>query len=236
MTISRSDPDIYGGQDPRDIPAYGFNEAARYLKIAPATLRSWVIGRPYPLRERTGFFEPLIQLPDSNENKLSFANLVEAHVLRSLRTEHSVSIQAVRRALQYAQNQFNIKRLLLSPELLAGAGELFLNKYSELISLSKSGQFVLRKVLESYLKRIEWENDLPIRLYPFLREETADDARPIVINPFISFGRPIIERKSVSTATIVDRFDAGETESELAADYDLEISEIETAIIYELAA
>lgn len=236
MTISRSHLDIYGGQDPRNIPAYGFNEAARYLKIAPATLRSWVIGRPYPLRERTGFFVPLIPLPDPGERKLSFANLIEAHVLRSLRTEHGMSLQAVRDALQYAQSKLKIKRLLLSPELRAGARELFLDRYSELISLSKSGQLALRKVLEAYLKRIEWEQNLPVRLYPFLRKETADDARPIVIDPFISFGRPIIKRKSVSTATIVDRFDAGETDAELAADYDLEIAEIEAAIIYERAA
>jgi hypothetical protein len=31
-----------------DNPAYTIAEAARYLKLAPATLRSWFIGRSYP--------------------------------------------------------------------------------------------------------------------------------------------------------------------------------------------
>ena len=38
-------------QDIRNQPAYTLAEAARYLKVAPATLRSWVVGRSY---ERTG--------------------------------------------------------------------------------------------------------------------------------------------------------------------------------------
>lgn len=33
--------------DIRDQPAYTVAEAARYLKLAPATLRSWVAGCPY---------------------------------------------------------------------------------------------------------------------------------------------------------------------------------------------
>lgn len=54
--------EIYGGRDPRSVPVYGFAEAARYVRIAGATLRSWVVGRPYPLRDGEGFFEPLIAL------------------------------------------------------------------------------------------------------------------------------------------------------------------------------
>ena len=34
--------------DIRSQPAYTLAEAARYLKLAPATLRAWLIGRDYP--------------------------------------------------------------------------------------------------------------------------------------------------------------------------------------------
>jgi hypothetical protein len=33
--------DIYGGVDPREIPAYRYVDAARYLNIASPTLRSF---------------------------------------------------------------------------------------------------------------------------------------------------------------------------------------------------
>src|SRR5438105_14454888 len=88
----------------RDQPAYGLAEAARYLKVASATLHSWVAGRPYPKAGgKIARFQPLIHPPRRNPPVLTFWNLIEAHVLRSLRTEHGVSLKAVRQALDYVQ-------------------------------------------------------------------------------------------------------------------------------------
>jgi len=214
-------------------PIYKFLEAARYLKIAPATLRSWVIGRSYPKGKGFGYFKPLIKLADKEQHLLSFNNLIEAYVLRSLRQEHGVSIKAVRTALNYAQAEFNIPRLLLSRELLTAAGELFLQRYGELINLSRSGQVALRKMLEAHLRRIEWDSKLPVRLYPFI---DFDFQRLIAIDPLIKFGRPVIIRKAISTSSIVDRIDVGESLKAVADDYDLDVNEIEMAILYERAA
>ncbi|WP_425508309.1 hypothetical protein [Tahibacter amnicola] len=47
--------------DVRDQPAYTVAEAARYLKVAPATLRSWVAGRPYQKASVTVRSDPLIR-------------------------------------------------------------------------------------------------------------------------------------------------------------------------------
>ena len=89
--------------DLRDQPAYALAEASRYLKLPAATLRSWVIGRPYPKGGRVGHSRPLIHPPKKQPLLLTFWNLIEAHVLRSLRTERGVSINAVRQALNYAE-------------------------------------------------------------------------------------------------------------------------------------
>ena len=67
--------------DLREMPAYGINEAAHYLGIPKATLRSWVLGRPYLTATGRRFFKPIIDLPDREQRLLSFVNLVEAHVL-----------------------------------------------------------------------------------------------------------------------------------------------------------
>lgn len=220
--------------NPVSAPAYPVAEAAKYLRLPAATLRSWVRGRSYPRAKDEGYFEPLIHLPQGAQ-ELSFANLIEAHVLRALRQEHAVSIQAVRNALEYAQSQFNLNRLLLSPELMTAAGQLFLKRYGELISLSQSGQIAMSLTLESHLKRVEWDNaDFPRRLYPFI--SGTDDPKVIVIDPRIAFGRPVTIRNSISTATIVDRIDAGESMEELAEDYDLKPEDIQAAILYERRA
>ena len=88
--------------DVRNAPAYQLAEAAHYVRLALATLRSWVVGRGYPVSKGKGFFEPLIRAADPGGHVLSFNNLIEAHVLRALRSDHGVSIRSVRVALGYA--------------------------------------------------------------------------------------------------------------------------------------
>lgn len=223
--------------DVRDQPAYTPAEAARYLKLATATLRSWVAGRPYPKAGAVGRFRPLIHPPQRNPPVLSFWNLIEAHVLRSLRTDHGVSIKALREALQYAERSLMIDRLLLSKELRAHAGHVFLDHYGKLINLSASGQLAMRRVFDEHLKRVEWDEwQFPIRLYPFVSGETQTAQRPIAIDAKISFGRPIVLKAGVSTITIAERIDAGETVDDLASDYGLSRDEIEEAVLYERAA
>lgn len=223
--------------DPRSAPAYPLTEAARYLRLAPATLRSWCVGRPYPRRGGMAHFRALIRVPDRRKTVLSFENLVEAHVLRALRTQHGVSIKAVRDSIDYAEQALNIDRLLVRRELRAHAGELFLERYGELISLSRSGQLAMKKLLEAYLKRVEWDlSNVPFRLYPFVRSEMEDAPKTIVIDPTIAFGRPVLLKRGVSTRAIADRIDAGEEVREVADDYELEPSEVEEAVLYERAA
>lgn len=223
--------------DRRNKPAYGLAEAARYLKVPGATLRSWVAGRPYPTSRGGGQFKPLIHPPARKPPVLSFWNLVEAHVLRALRADHGVSIGAVRKALAYAENTLKIERLLLSKELGTEGGRIFLQRYGELVDLSASGQMALRLVFEDHLKRVEWgEWMFPIRLYPFTSSESTSAARPIAIDPAVAFGRPVLVRVGVTTSTIAERIDAGESASDVASDYDLQVNEVEEAVLYERAA
>jgi uncharacterized protein (DUF433 family) len=222
--------------DLRDQPAYGLAEAARYVKLPVATLRSWVAGRTYPGASGVQRFQPLIHPPQKKPPVLAFWNLIEAHVLRSLRTEHGVTIRAVRQALNYAERTLKIRRLLLSRDLRADAGRLFLDKYGQLIDLPASGQLAMRLVFEEHLKRVEWDEwKFPVRLYPFVSADTPAP-RTIAIDPKIAFGRPIVARAGISTAAIAGRIDAREAAAEVATDYDLTVEEVEQAVLYERAA
>ena len=214
---------------------YNLPEAARYLHLPPATLRAWVEGRSYRLSAgRTGFSEPLILRPDPRDARLSFSNLVEAHVLRALRAEHQVPMAHVRRALDYAQREFGIDRLLIRDELRAAPGEMFLQEYGRLLSLSRAGQFAMEKILDAFLRRVVRDaKGLPLRLYPFTSPSLLEDRRIVAIDPRISYGRPAIERKGISTAVLAERLNAGESVRDLAEDYGLQDEEIEEAILYE---
>src|SRR5215510_3659453 len=155
--------------DPRNRPAYPLTEAAKYLKLPSATLRAWTLGRRYPTTQGKGNFRALIRPASSKPPILSFSNLIEAHVLRALRTEHGVSVRALRQAVEFAEKKLGIARLLLRQELRSDAGQVFLDRYGELIDLSASGQLAMCQVLDAHLKRVIWDDQqLPVRLHPFV--------------------------------------------------------------------
>ena len=219
---------LLGSRDIRDQPAYTFPEAARYLGIPRATLRYWVL-------ESAGS-KPLITAPAGASGRLSFNNLVEAHVLRALRTVHRVKMGAVRDALAFAEQSLGIDRLLLRDELRTSGQEVLLERLDQLISLTKSGQLAIQRILAAYLKRVERDdNALPFRLYP-LPPGVSHGTRTIVIDPRISFGRPTIAGSGISTEALISRIDAGESVDVLADDYGLQPAQIHDAVLYERAA
>ncbi len=221
---------------PAELGRYSIPEAARYLRIPQATLRSWLIGRDYTTAAGAKTFKPLIRIADGRGRQLSFENLIEAHVLTALRKTHEVRVKDIREAIRYVERELEIKRLLLSQELKTGGGALFLDHYGELINIGQSGQLAMRSVLESFLKRVVWEDALVAAFYPFVGDWGQAAPRPIVINPNLAFGKPVVASRFIATAVITDRCDAGESIADLAEDYGLEAAEIEAAILYERAA
>ena len=223
--------------DLRNQPADGPAETARYLRLPAATLRTWLVGRDYPRGDAHATFHPLIRPATSQPLQLSFYNLIEAHVLRAFRTEHGVALVELRKARAFAEWKLHLHRLLLSPELRTHAGQVFLDRYVDLINLSASGQLAMRKMFEDHLQRVEWDEwQFPVRLYPYIEPTQRSSGRPIAIDPLVAFGRPIVRRMGISTAAIADRIDAGETVNALAEDYDLSPEEIEQAVLYSRAA
>lgn len=222
--------------DLRHQPAYTLAEAARYLKLPQATLRAWTVGRDYPVAEGQGRFKALIRPARGKPPLLSFFNLIEAHVLRALRTEHGVSIKALRNSIAYAERTLKIDRLLLREDLRTHGGKVLLDHYGQLIELSASGQIAIRRALEDHLARVEWDQwKFPVRLYPY-PTAALDGQRPIAIDAHIAFGRPVLVAHGISTRAIAERLDAGESVADLAADYHLTPADIEQAALYERAA
>ncbi len=166
--------------DLRDQPAYGISEAARYVKLPVATLRSWTVGRPYAAASGVRQSKPLIHPPERRPLALSFWNL---------------------------------------------------------INLSKSGQLALRRFFLEHLHRVEWdEATFPVRLFPFLTAVADVGKCPIVIDPGLAFGRPIVRSQGISTSVIAERNDAGESVGDIADDDELSPEEVEQAVLYERIA
>jgi uncharacterized protein (DUF433 family)/DNA-binding transcriptional regulator YiaG len=224
-------------QELREAPSYGLAEAARYLRIPISTLKSWVVGRSYPTQGGTKQFKPLIKAPSmaTGPQLLSFMNLVEIHVLDAIRREHKISLPKVRTALDFLRAKFPSNHPLVDQSFETDGANLFVEKYGNLINITKSGQLAIRELIAAHLRRIERDSHgVPVKLYPFTRTRQDDEPRVVVIDPEVAFGRPVLASTGIPTAIIADRLKAGESVNELASDYGRSQEEIIDAIRCEL--
>lgn len=226
---------LYRGEDPRGLPSYSIRETAHYLRIPIATVRSWVLGRWYQTERGKRRFAPIITLPDPDKPLLSFVNIVETHVLDAIRREHNVPLHKVRTALNYLKREFLSEHPLADQSFETDGSNLFIQKLGQLITVSQEGQLAMRELLDAHLRRIQRDpSGLAVRLYLFTRRRTSEEPRVVVIDPFVSFGKPVLAGTGVPTAVIAERYKAGESIDDLAGDYGRQRSEIEEAIRCEL--
>jgi uncharacterized protein (DUF433 family) len=226
--------DIYKGKSPADIPVYTISEAAHYLRLPVATIRSWAVGRQYPTQSGSGDFRPLIDIADPDGRLLSFRNLGELHVLGSIRRAHQVKMPAVRQAIDYLRQQFRSDHPLLEKKMLTDGKDLFIEQYENLVTITRHGQMAMKLIMAVYLRRIEWDNaGMPVRLFPFTRDRYEESPEIVSIDPRIRFGKPCINGTRIPTSIIAERHQAGDSIDFLAKDYGRTAEEIEEAIRYE---
>jgi uncharacterized protein (DUF433 family) len=223
------------GSDLRELPAYSVPEAAHYLRLPVATFRSWAVGRPYQRSDGRQFSGPILTLPDSGRPALSFVNLVEAHVLAAIRRRYQIPFLKVRSAVQFLRSRLNTKHPLADHEFTTDGISLFIDHLGDFINVTQEGQLAIRQLLQIYLRRIERDpQGIPVKLFPFTRELETDEPRAVVIDPRVSFGRPVLAGTGIATVIVAERYKAGESVEDLAVDYGRERADIEEAVRCEL--
>lgn len=190
----------------------------------------------YTQKDRSkGYFKPVFSLPDPHRSLLSYLNLVEAFVLSSLRREHLINLSKIRTAIDSLREHFNSAHPLAEHEFQTNGVDLFVEEYGQLINAGRGGQLAMREVLETYLTRVEHDpSGRAAKLFPFIRLAGTDQPRNVVINPYVSFGKPVIAGTGLPTRVVAERFKAGDTIPQIAANYGRKEEEINDALRYEL--
>jgi len=209
--------------DPRKAPAYTVGEASHFLNVPSATIRWWSVGRDS--------YEGLIKPAGLDPLLLSFLNLVELHVVAAIRRDHKLPLPKVRAAIEYLAEQYGDEHPLISKNLQTDGLDLFVEHLGHLVNISRKGQMAMRAMLSAALKRIDRDAaGIPIKLYPFTRQNFTDSPAIVVIDPKISAGRPVLKGSGVATEVIAERYKAGDSIGDLARDYGRSPEEIEEAI------
>jgi uncharacterized protein (DUF433 family) len=212
-------------------PLYTAADVAHYLRIPPSTVRAWAFGQSYRVGKETKRFKPVIQIADPKGRHLSFINLVELFVLSAIRRQHGVALKQVRSALVYLAKKFPSEHPLADHQFHTDRVDLFVEKFGEYLNISREGQIAIKEVIVARLQCVMRDDKgNPLKLYVQPRGEALADRGIVVIDPRLSFGRPVIDGTGIRTEIIKDRWIAGESLASIAEDYGRQPSEIEEII------
>ena len=230
---------------PYDIPLYRLREAARFVGLPPSTLQKWVHGREYTARGSLRFSHQIIVPADPETGRLSFANLLEAHILQATRRQE-ISLEDVRYAIKTIHDDDPAERHpLLTGRFYRHGKRLFVESLHEKIAASRPhegqrplGDFldkVVEKIgrdLDFYLDRIDRDaHEHPYQLFPVNRNEN----KVVAVNFEIAGGQPVVSGTGIQIEFLRDLQRSGMSIPDIASQYRLKSHVVAEAIDYLVA-
>jgi uncharacterized protein (DUF433 family) len=208
---------------------YTESAAADLLRVAPSTLHWWLEGRAPKYR-------PVIRVEPTGSRLVTWAEFVEAALLRSYRRVHDVPLRELRDFIDRMRDEFQVPYPLADKRPYVGSGRrlmIDLQGRSELdpefcLVAIANGQAVLTAPGEEFFERVDWAGDEPAAWRPH-----DDPASPVRVSPLVRFGRPAVG--GISTEAIAGELDGGASTEEVAEDFDLDLDAVRWAHSYELA-
>lgn len=218
-----------------EAPLYFVADVAYLIGTTASAITRWI--SPYPERRFYGpprTREPLIippePLPDGRV--LSFINLLEADLIHRYRQE-GVSLADIRRAVQYARDELNDRHPLRTRRFETDGKRLFaILEEKEGVSgliVAAHGQIAWPEAVERFFRSVEYDEvtNFAERWWPL------GPTKPILVDPRLAFGRPVVRDEFIRTDILVERFLAGEATREIADDFELSADVVEEAIRFE---
>ena len=199
------------------LPAYQIGEAADYAQISPQTVVAWHQVEAALLRER------------EKRAALSYMQLIEVAVVAAFR-KANVPLKNIRRAREYAAKLLKSEFPFAEYSFKQNGKHIYLDftqvnlKENTVLEVDQEGQLTWESVI-GRLNEFEYEDELALRWH------VAGRSSPIIIDPRISFGAPTI--KGIATWAIAGRWNAGESDSDIAEDFGLEPGDVRMALDFE---
>lgn len=209
---------------------YSFAEAAHLANVSTTTVKNWLFG--YAAKGR---IVPPLFPSSSNGAMVSFLQMIEIMVAGRFRkntTGKGLSFKKVRDAYVNAQESWSTEYPFAHMKLEALGGHIvhFLKEGGPVVShqaLDAPEQWTLPGLLRrETVDQIEYDDELAARWFPIGK------GVPIVVDPRLSTGLPVISGRGVTVQAIRKRFRAGLRIDFIAKDFEMEPDLVETAIRY----
>lgn len=221
-----------------DQRVYSFPQIDRILGLPSGTSSRWIDGY-----ERAGrSYPPVIRVEHTGDDVATWGELVECRLLAEYR-DAGVTLQRMRPAVERLRELTGSRYPLASARLwLAAEGRELVARVQDDVHLSgslslvvvRSGQHMLdwSPRASRFMNSVVWSDQgadaTPLRIVP-------DEGNPeIEIDPERGYGDPVIKGRAVATSVIRELVQAGEPIESIAESYELERSQVEAALRYEL--
>lgn len=207
-------------------------EAARLLRVPQGTLHYWLEGGT----RRGKLYRPIIREEPRGSRTVTWAEFVEAGLLRQYRRERNVPMAELRAVIDKLRAELGVPYPLAHEQPFVGAGRQLVREIQDDVGLDPDfflvavarEQLVLTSASESFVERVQWSEGVAAGWRP--HEERGS---PVLIAPDHRFGKPAVH--GISTEVLWEHDDAGEDVEAIAEDFDLEPRDVRWALSYENA-
>jgi uncharacterized protein (DUF433 family) len=209
---------------------YSEAEAARLLRVAQGTLHYWLEGGV----RRGKRYKPVIRQEPKGERSVTWAEFVEAGLLRQYRREHQVPMPELRLFIETLREKLGVPYPLAHERPFVGVGRQLVVEAQEeagldpdffLVAVARK-QLVLTAPSQLFVDRVTWEGDVAAAWRPH-----DDVDSPVRVSPLQRFGRPAVG--GISTEVLWEHDDAGESVEEIAEAFSLTPGDVRWALSYE---
>jgi uncharacterized protein (DUF433 family) len=200
------------------LPAYQIAEAAEYAQISPQTVAAWHRIEAELLKQR------------DKRSALNYMQLIEVAVVAAFR-KAGVALSNIRAAREFAAHELKSEFPFAEYRFKENGRHLYLDstqvsvKKGVALQADQAGQLTWEAVI-GRLNEFEYENHGIV-----LKWRVAGSSSPIVIDPRVSFGTPAV--RGTPTWIIAGRWNAGESDSDIAEDFGIEADEVREALKFE---
>lgn len=203
---------------------YSFSEVAHLAHVSVGTVRNWLLG----YTSTQGRVAPLFKSHQEEEKTCSFLELIEIVVAATFRKAEHKSFKTVRLAYDNARKLYDLDYPFASIELKAIGGHIVhIMRVPEasLQAIDQPEQYTIPGLVQQILtEQIEYEYELASRWYPIGKNV------PIVVDPRISAGLPIIKDRGITVEAIYKRFKADQDIAFIERDFELKRGIVEKVI------
>jgi len=218
-------------------PTYSMRDVDQLLRLPFGTARRWIDG--YAVKGHR--YPPVVRLDSSGDDVVTWGEFVEARLLAEYRRGGALMINmhrsverlraelGTRYPLAHAHTWIQPEGRELVRRVQVDAGVAT----SYLLVVARNDQLVLSHQAETFVASVDFSSQItddPVveRVFP------RPDLKDVVFDPRRKSGLPVIAGRGIPTAVIAEQMRAGDSVASIADAYELDTSQVEAAIRFEL--